>query len=114
MKEKYIIWNDAMGMVAMGTYVNKNVDGSYMVKNPCSVIFSVSNEIAPGQEDVPEAERKVRGMLNFEIQPYIFNAVLKSEQVWMIRPAAVLDPVEINEELENAYIRTVAMTSNTK
>lgn len=112
-KYNYLIWNDAMGMVAMGQLVKgPEADGSYQVKDPASVIFSITHEELPGQETVPPEQRKTKGMLRFDIQPYLFNAVLKDgDQIWTIKPNAVLKGVEINDELKAAYVRTVAMSS---
>lgn len=116
MKEKYIVWNDGMGITAMGKLSEKRLDGTYIVVNPCTVVFGIANEELPGQENIAPENRKVRGVLRFDIQPYLFNALVKNgdkvEQEWAIVPRAVLnDNVEINDELINAYLRTVAVSS---
>lgn len=118
MKEKYLIWNDGMGITAIGLLVEKGANGEYRVENPCTVVFAIGNEELPGQENVAPEERKVRGVLRFDIQPYLFNALISNKdarQIWTIHPSSVLNAdVEINDELINAYKRTVAVTSSTK
>lgn len=112
MKEKYVIWNDGMGISGIGTLV-ENKDDAIIVKNPCTVVFTAGNEELPGQENVPVEQRKYRGTLRFDIQPYIFGACIASgKNVWKIRNVSTLDQnVELDENLVNAYLRVVATTS---
>lgn len=106
--KRYIMWSDGLA-TGMGELVIASTDGSYKVKNPVTVIFSVFQEDLTPNETEPE-KKQYQSKLNCEITPYVFGVALKKgENVWSIRPKHVLysEELEFDERLIRTYEASV-------
>lgn len=108
--DKYVIWSDG-SFTSMGiecTTAEKYTIGKKMVKDPVSVVFSISQQT---NEETGEVEDR----LNFEMIPYIFGALLADgENIWEIDARHILHNNNISPVLINTYLNTVIGTNRVK
>lgn len=97
------MWSDGViaGFGERVEFSNGIIDDSIYVKDPVSVVFSVTPKETGG------------GALSFEFTPWLFRALLvdSSKNVWKVNPNYVLDnDAEFDQEFIDRYEYTVKIT----
>ena len=105
--KKYIMWSDGV-VSSFGRLMEKLEDGKIRVQNPVVILFTAVNEPvyetdangnmvydATGQPIVKLDDNKqpiMKGSLNWDMNPYVFGAVLKdsADNIWTVTPRNII------------------------
>lgn len=107
-EKKYIMWSDGV-VCSFGEYLE--YDGTTLrVKNPVVIIFSAMNEPVLDEKGEVVTDDKgqpvMKGSLNWDMNPYIFGAVLKdsADNIWTCNPRNIISTdAEYHESLIKHY-----------
>lgn len=130
--KKYIMWSDGV-LASFGEQVEKLDNGSFLVRNPATVMFQVVNEPVFeldensnvkidefGQPIVKRDDKGqpiMKGGLKWEMNPYVFGACLKDsgDNIWTINASNIInEDAEYDERLIGHYTTLVKLCDKTQ
>lgn len=87
--KNFLVWSDG-NVVSFGVIVGEKEGGTYLVKDPCYLVF-VMRQV---QEKQPDDTIQVVDKMFSEIMPFVVKHALKDPEscIWMITPQHRLSP----------------------